>query len=192
MSFPGAQSAGSLGPLPKGWPEPISLPRPLGYRYWYRETRRPALRTPSASVLVLVSGVRHIFGLPALTHRLRRYDRRRTWPLNTRSGSGFTTAHRDAHHRRRRCAHRRPQGEACAPRGEPSPMSGDPTGAATGATRTAACRRGRRAAPENPFSSIRGSNRKNARLSTDYAGDSLPPGLDPGVARPPQLIRGPV
>ncbi len=36
MSFPGAQSAGSLGPLPKGWPEPISLPRPLGYRYWYR------------------------------------------------------------------------------------------------------------------------------------------------------------
>ncbi len=37
MSFPGAQSAGSLGPLPKGWPEPISLPRPLGYRYWYRE-----------------------------------------------------------------------------------------------------------------------------------------------------------
>ncbi len=70
MSFPGAQSAGSLGPLPKGWPEPISLPRPLGYRYWYRGARGATLvPRPGAGDSSLISA-RAAYGTETLTARI--------------------------------------------------------------------------------------------------------------------------
>ena len=123
--------------------------------------RRPSCRlgritlpTPSACAPVLFVCLERC-PLPGSALRLRRrHDRRRTWPLNTRLGSGSATAPRRSPSRPRPTRnHRRPEGQASHPGGS-SPMSGGRAGAATSSS-SRRLSQGSKRALKNEFSRAR-------------------------------------